>query len=280
MAVFKRVGYSMPIAWLTIPSARPEAEARACVQAWRVQGYSVAMLRNGRHACPVGADYEIIGEYPGYAQSCNRLIREVFAMDSEAQFCVAAGDDTFPDQSKRAEVIAGECERYFMDLAIDKRFPGLRQSNYEGVVPVDPCMKTFGVCQPTGHRWGESPNHHDPKLRSAYIDRVAGSAFIGREFARRAYGGNGPFYPEYTHQFLDEELREVAVRLGVYWERRDLAHEHRHWGVPKQGQHMAMNSDMPDFLREANSPAHWTKFRTLFERRKAAGFADALELAP
>ncbi len=278
----------MPVAWLTIPSARPEAEARACIAAWRAMGYGTAVLRNGRHAFPVGADHEIMSEYPGYAQSCNRLIREVFAMDSEAQFCVAGGDDTFPDKHKDARQIVFECGRYFGELrnefrdeptscfTMDLETGESSTTNQVGRFP----WSTFGVMQPTGHRWGENPNHHDPKMRSAYIDRVAGSAFIGREFARRAYGGNGPFYPEYTHQFLDEELREVAVRLGVYWERRDLAHDHRHWGVPKQGQHMAMNSDMPDFLREANSPAHWTKFRTLFERRKAAGFADALELVP
>ena len=34
--------------------------------------------------------------------------------------------------------------------------------------------------QPTGDRFAQGQ-----------IDRIAGSAWIGREFARRAYGGNG-----------------------------------------------------------------------------------------
>lgn len=238
--------------WMICPSARPEVDARTCVGAWHAQGYRVAMLRNGRHACPVGADYEVFGEYPGYAQSCNRLIRDVFAMDSDAMFCVCAGDDTFPDKTKRADEIARECADHFQG--------------------------TFGVMQPTGDRWGENPNHHDPRMRSAYIDRVAGSPWIGREYVRRVYNGDGPYWHEYVHQFVDEEAREVAVRLGVYWERRELTHDHRHWGLPAPGQRMGMHSNMPAFLAEANSDAHWKKFRELFERRKAEGFTDALTL--
>lgn len=55
------------------------------------------------------------------------------------------------------------------------------------------------------------------------------SAWIGREFARRAYGGNGPLWDAYTHMFVDEELKCVAEKNGVYWMRPDLVQLHMHW---------------------------------------------------
>jgi len=169
---------------------------------------------------------------------------------------------------------------------------------------------TFGVMQPTGDRWGEheTVNNHafvppDPRtcgepsfaqlcvrcwlpadhakhLLGAYIDRVAGSPWIGREFARRVYRGNGPFWPEFYHMFDDEHLQCVATKLGVFWQRRDLTHLHEHWGRPREGERLGQASRMPDFLVTANSRANWDRSKAIFERLKAGGFAEAEDVLP
>ena len=128
-------------------------------------------------------------------------------------------------------------------------------------------FETFGVMQATGDRWGEN----EPWARAqfpdapAYIDRICGSPWIGREFARRVNQGKGPFWPEYQHMFADEELQNVAQRMGVLWQRRDLTHHHEHPrrdGVART----------PDFAGEIYSSAHWQASKLLFDSRKAAGF--------
>jgi hypothetical protein len=125
--------------------------------------------------------------------------------------------------------------------------------------------------QSTGDRWGDTARSRQQfgEHRGAYIDRVAGSPWIGREFARRMYGGNGPYWPKYTHQFVDEELQEVAIKMGCFWQRRDLIHLHEHWG---REQMQEGGYRVPPHLLEANSPQHWRKYKQLFESRKAAGF--------
>ena len=50
------------------------------------------------------------------------------------------------------------------------------------------------------------------------------------------------------------------------------AHDHRHWGRPREGEKMGQADRMPEFLREANSPEHWARYKKLFAERKAAGF--------
>jgi len=122
--------------------------------------------------------------------------------------------------------------------------------------------------QPTGDRWGEGQGG----FADAPIDRVADSPWISREFARRMYGGTGPYWHEYRHQFVDEELQNVALKLGVFWQRPDLTQRHNHWGRPRDGEIMAPSSRMPAFLAEANSAEHWRKYKGIFEARRAAGF--------
>ncbi len=124
--------------------------------------------------------------------------------------------------------------------------------------------------QPTGDRWGDK--------NGAYIDRVAGSAWIGREFCRRAYGGKGPMWHEYFHMFNDQELQEVAIKLGVFWQRPDLIQLHRHWGRgPENG--IGSAAKMPEFLRTANGPDNWRRMKGIFEARKAAGFPGSEVIA-
>lgn len=236
--------------WLTIPSARPAHEAQACVDRWLAAGYRVAIHRD-LDAEPVLCDYLRCGDYHGYARTTNSLIKEVLMMDPECDWVVTGGDDTDPDPNKRADEIAVECCRYFYANVFRQNFP-TKNVVYE----------TFGVMQPTGDRFSDGS-----------IDRIAGSPWIGREFCLRSYGGNGPYWDEYRHMFLDEELREVALKLGVYWQRPDLIHLHRHF----QRASLAINSGaigkpIPPHLREANTPAHWSRYQAMYLGRKAQGF--------
>ena len=97
------------------------------------------------------------------------------------------------------------------------------------------------------------------------IDRICGSAWLGREWCLRINQGKGPLWPEYTHMFSDEELQNVAIKYGVFWQRPDLTHLHNHWGREPGGQ-------APEFLKRANSSAEWDAYKKLFRERRAAGF--------
>ncbi len=230
--------------WVCLPSARPYG---GTIPEWAAKGYRVAVWRNPSE--PIDADICLCRPYEGYAVALNELCRQVLIMDSGAEWLVATGDDTLPDPHS-AEEIAAECTHHFWKHA---------QTSFD---------ITFGVMQPTGHRWGEGQGG----FTNAPIDRVAGSPWIGREFARRMYGGAGPYWHEYRHQFVDEELQNVAIKMGVFWQRPDLIHFHNHWALPREGERMAPSERMPAFLAEANSPEHWKKYRAIFEARKAAGF--------
>lgn len=272
--------------WLCIPSARPVAEVNRRMAKWRAQGYKIALLRDAAPGWTVGKDIGrmFTGEgdedlicdfilfqdkYRGYAIAATALIIAVMAIDPDAKWFVCAGDDTDPDPTKRAEEIARECYEHFLRAAV----PNLAHQSAGtptsalGAFP----MSTFGVMQPTGDRWGDR--------QGAYIDRVAGSPWIGREFARRMYQGNGPYWPEYTHMGVDEELQAVAIKYGVFHQRPDLTHYHDHWGRPKPGEVLAQQSNMPAFLERANSPAEWDRYKAIFKARSAAGFPGSEPIA-
>jgi hypothetical protein len=237
--------------WICIPSARPIAQVNAWAQKWIDQGYLVSLWRD-KVENPTPLCHSLTtGPYPGYASAVNLLVKGVLEQDHECDWIVIGGDDVFPDPTKRADEIAEECTEYFVNPHPSRFNPG-----------------TFGVMQPTGDRWGAEEVWARARFPDspAYIDRVAGSAWIGREFCQRAYGGNGPLWHEYFHMFVDEELQQVAEKLGVFWQRRDLTQHHAHWG--RDG----FTHAAPDFLREANSGGHWAKFQTLFNARKNAGF--------
>jgi hypothetical protein len=247
--------------WVCVPSKRPPAEVEKWAQVWRDMGYKVLIGRDdtvkewgpihysggaGVYMWPMDAEGQ--RRYPGYAQATNTLISYAINTHPGARWFVIGGDDVFPDTTKRADEIADECLLNFSPLTG-------RELREHG---------TFGVMQPTGDRWGDK--------QGPYIERVAGSAWIGREFALRAYGGNGPLWHEYQHMYADEELQLVAQKLGVFWQRPDLTQIHQHWGRPREGETMGLSERIPDFLKEANSGAHWKKYRAIFEARKAAGF--------
>lgn len=179
--------------WFAIPSARPPAEADAHLAKWRKLGYRLAIWRD--HAESVACDLEMRGPYPGYYAAINRLVAKILETDPAAQWIVSGGDDTDPDLSHTAEEIAAQCAEHFRG--------------------------TLGVMQPTGDRWGEG--------RHIYAERVAGSPWLGREWCERAYMGKGPVCEEYRHYYGDEEVQEVAQRLGVFQQRPDLIHYHDHY---------------------------------------------------
>jgi hypothetical protein len=229
-------------AWLCIPSARPLKSARPVIQAWLAEGYNVALWRErefGQADWHIPIDRGMVltkfdEPYPGYANATNFLISLVRLADKGADWFVIGGDDVYPDPLRPAEEIARECSTYFSG--------------------------TYGVMQPTGDRWGEDGRN------GAYIDRICGSAWIGRGFSERIYGGKGPLWHEYRHMFVDEELQNVAIREGMLWQRRDLTQHHDH--ALRRGR----REELPEHLREWYSSEHWNESRALFQRRKAAGF--------
>jgi hypothetical protein len=158
---------------------------------------------------------------------------------------VCGGDDVFPDPKKRADEIAAECGEHFSSALDVSTLDKPNQFLISGA--------TFGVMQPTGGGHG--------------IETICGSPWIGRDFItaiKRCYGGVGPFWPEYTHCFGDNELQDMAKILNRFWQRPDLTHRHEHWSWS--------GKPMPEFLKEANSPEHWARYQALYLRRKAAGF--------
>lgn len=216
--------------WWCVPSAR---DGGGTLLKWRDAGYKTAVWRSTGFDPDVPADLVMTGDYPGYYQASNRLIKTVLESDKSCDWVVCGGDDTLLDPRSPQE-IAEECTRYFAG-------------------------STFGVMQPTGDPWRDTIGR--------IIERIAGSPWLGRAFCERVNRGNGPWWPEYTHCFGDEELQCVATRLGVFWQRPDITHHHENWARAHGDV-----KDMPEFLRDANSPQHWAKYKALFEIRKAGGF--------
>ena len=241
--------------WYCIPSARPPEEAEQVLKLWRERGYKIALWLDSQSGHEPFVSHEglyivVGGVYPGYAAAVNQLVRHVIATQPDAEWLVTGGDDIEPDANHSAEEIALSCGRYFGTLHDVPNFQ----------------LSTFGVMQPTGDRYGADERHLGER-GSAYIDRVCGSPWMGREFCRRMYGGRGPLFEGYFHMGEDEELQAVAQKLGVLWQRPDLIHFHRHWARKNKDR-----SDMLKFLERANSTEEWQKYKQIFAERKAAGF--------
>lgn len=225
--------------WFAIPSKRPVEECEPVLSLWKERGYKIALWRDPDDKFPDLWDCLVRKPYPGYSQSVNGLVKEILHRDWKAEWIVTGGDDIEPDPNHTAQEIADQCRDHF--------------------------GSTLGVMQPTGDRWGEdSPDNktYYPN-EPAYIDRVCGSPWMGRELCVRLNQGRGPMWPDYWHQFNDEEMQCVVKKLGIFWQRRDLIHRHNHW---------MKNGQMPTFLTRANSQDNWNKMRAIFHSRKASGF--------
>ncbi|MGP1309267.1 MAG: hypothetical protein ACTS27_03605 [Phycisphaerales bacterium] len=107
-----------------------------------------------------------------------------------AGIIVSGGDDMLPDPRTPAHAIA----RQFND-----RFP-------DG----------FGVMQPQGDAYMEARHY-------------CGSPWFGRGWIDRMYGGKGPMFGGYRHNWADLELFWLAKGMGVLWQRDDLAQHHEHF---------------------------------------------------
>lgn len=226
--------------WFCIPSARPPAEANQALQVWRDRGYKICLWRD--HPESAVCDAELRGPYPGYPSAINACALWVMQNDPNCDWIVSGGDDTLPDPRNPLE-IARECTEHFRG--------------------------TFGVMQPTGDRWANGS-----------IDRIAGSPWIGRDWCLRANGGRGPCWGEYGHMFSDEELQEVAIKLGVFWQRPDVTHFHAHF--LREGERANHKKQPPPHLVKWNTASHWIESENLFRTRKAAGFPghEPLTVAP
>lgn len=240
--------------WLTIPSARPPAEAEKCLAKWRALGYKVALWRDGDKSpahiptsCDeIECDLIFTGDYPGYARAVNALIAGVMLKDPDAEWFVAGGDDTEPDPNHTASEIARQCGDHFRNLHMERTGE---------TIEVHP---TFGVMQCTGDRFAQGS-----------IDKIAGSPWIGREFARRMYGGNGPLWPGYARFFMDQELQDVAIQYGVFQQRRDLIHLHRHYMRRSNDLNAAaFVTEVPKHL--AHQESKWDEEKKIYLGRKNA----------
>lgn len=249
--------------WFVIPSKRPRDEVNACLVAWRDMGFYTAVLREHADGGAIADRQYDTACYQGWARSTNLLIANVMAFDPQAEWFVGGGDDYYPDPNKRADEIATECESYFAKVhAGADAAPGVALSVKSIKAALNGIAdRTFGVMQPTGDRWSDR--------QGRIIERIAGSPWMGREFCRRMYQGAGPMFNGYYHNYADEELQLVAQKLGVFWQRRDLNQEHRHWARPRGDWR-----DAPEWAHAINNPAQsdWDKSKALFAARKAAGF--------
>ena len=251
--------------WVAIPSKRPAADVAKWRDLWRERGYKIALLRDYYDDHAELGDIVLRGTYLGYAYSVNYLIQFLIANVKDAEWFIVAGDDVEPDPNHTADEIAAQCARVFGDRVV------VNQSDY----PEEwQRFSTWGVMQPTGDRWGDEPwSRQRWPDAPAYIDRVLGSAWYGREYCRRMYGGKGPLFEGYTHMFEDEEAQHVALKMGVLWQRPDLIQHHHHWARKPN----ASDADCPAFLRKVSGHTeegrkHWADSQLLFETRRDAGF--------
>jgi hypothetical protein len=262
--------------WLTIPSARPPEEAEKVLKLWRERGYGIALVVDtpeDAKAKESMADIVISSPvgYRGYSKSVNALIALVMT-DPANDWFIIGGDDVEPDPNHSAEEIARQTTTHFGVERLDFRptyiqveqDPAKEMTMEVEAIP----YSTFGVMQPTGDRFANGS-----------IDKIAGSAWIGREFARRMYGGKGPLWPEYTRFYMDEELQQVAQKYGVFQQRRDLIHLHHWYGRATE----ALDSEtipvkeLPAHLREQEKLFQPEK--QLFLRRQRAGFPGSEPIA-
>lgn len=213
-----------PEVWLAIPSANPD-NCAAVLPEWRARGYRVALLQDKQRRFDALADI-IVAPFDQYP-GYGRSINYLIreVVPTHAPIIVTGGDDMYPDMAHTASEIA----RQFL-----ARFPD-----------------TFGVMQPVGDAFGNTAN-------------ICGSPWIGREFAKRAYAGLGPYCRDYFQLYEDQELHDVAQSLGVLWKRPDLCHFHRHWRRARP------SADAPDYL--ARSLAKEERSRLLYELRRDRNF--------
>lgn len=214
-----------PEVWYAIPTAS-ERNCAETLPEWRARGYRIALLQDKSNRFDADADITV-APFDDY-RGYGRSINHLIreVIPASAPIVVAGGDDMFPDMAHTAEEIAAQ----FL-----QRFPD-----------------TFGVMQPIGDAWENTAN-------------ICGSPWIGREFARRMYGGRGAYCEEYFQLYEDTELHDVAEALGLLWKRPDLMHFHKQWKRERGSAAVPPAYLEKSLARERESAA-------IYARRKAAGF--------
>lgn len=221
--------------WLAMPSANYR-KASINLPKWKQQGYKIAILQD-RIRFDIACVDEIVRPwetYRGYYRSANYLADAVIPKD--CPLIVFAGDDMEPDPNHTAGELLQQFREHFPDL--------------------------FGIMQPTGDPMGVD------KSGLCAAERICGSPFIGRGWIERGYSGMGPWWRMYHHFFGDEELKNVAERLGVLWQRKDLTHFHHHHS--RYGESCALHGAIQPY---------WEQDEALFRRRQSENFPGHQPLA-
>lgn len=205
-------------------------------------GYKTALLVNGvtlesLQKSNLGADVVLHTlRYPGWPGSVNILSKYLLSWDPFMSVLVTGGDDIFPDENHTAKTLLADFSDHFGS------------------------EDAYGVMQPTGDDLG---------YKERVEDKICASPWMGREWLLASYGGRGPLWDEYYHFFADEELKNVAERQGVLWQRRDVTQRHEHWsrkgGPPKESYQEALD-------------AHWNRDQAIFNRRKNSDFLNNFPL--
>lgn len=214
---------------VTMPTGQKE-HVNETVKRWRSKGYRMAFFVDPGPVTLelVKTDILVQAPYPGVWRACNALAKA--ALECGADVCLFAGDDMDPDPNHTAQEIAAQ---YL------ERFP-----------------TGMGLMQPCGDPQGEAING---KRNAA---RICGSAWFGKDWIMKSYGGRGPTPTMYYHFFGDEEMAVAGEALGILWWRPDLTQFHRHWSwghTPQQDYHV-------------KAQAKWQADEAVFKQRKAAGF--------
>lgn len=197
--------------------------ANECFAKWKKMGYKTCVLIDAGKPRPDASVTDKVIEASPYEGYYKSLIRMAEEIGLPDAI-VTGGDDIYPDEGKDAATIAGECYAKFPD--------------------------GFFVMQPVGDKMDG-------------VWRICASPWFGKGWLRRAYGGKHPVWPGYTAFFGDTELKEVAEKLRVLWQRPDLCQYHNHWcrpGGPKKTDYQAAND------------THWKKDERLYQSRKRSGW--------
>lgn len=217
------------------PGANRKA-AEETARVWRGAGYLVAVAIDRGAVAPEGPELVVEVDYEGYYAAIRALVASVRGELGHTPGMVVCGaDDISPDAVPPWEIAA----------QVEARWP-------DG----------FGVMQPVGDL-----NRNGRPFGGT--GSAAVSPWIGRGWLERAYGGNGPHWCGYHHLHGDEELRQVALRAGVYWERNDLCQYHAHW---TRGHRDNLS---PERRREIIE--RWAADRERYRVRLSEGFPGALD---
>ena len=214
--------------YAVFPSAK-EGRAVAAVDAWKAKGYKTLVYMDSP-SLKCNADVVSYGagcEYPGYYRLIGTLARQAFAHGADVVTCM--GDDMLPPE-QGAEWVA---------LDYLARFP-----------------TGLGIYQGCGDEQGKD------ETGTPAAARICGSPTFGIEWSNRAYKGAGAFCDVYGSYYGDEDLFNVARRLGLLWLEPQVTILHLHWSFG----HMQIQE-----YHQRNQRG-WERDQRIFFTRKAAGF--------